>query len=346
MITTAELTDLLKCDLAKLTPVGADMTRRAIDQIEVRGIQASPQSLNTRSLMSALASVPELLAPGVEERIARHAIFGVESDYIGAVVRLRPSGAGQIFVFEGFLAFLHHFASSITVLNAFLSHDPGDPIEWRGQTISEAEGVCVALFALLARFLRTGERPPAIDHALDETERANVRLGLAAAVTFAVLHELAHIELGHFEGDRARGEIGHIALLEAEALTLFQLQEFEADEAALRMIAPAFRSDIQSSLLFLFGGNAFLEAFTGVSESHPLAINRLSRLADAAALPPDVQTIVASWIADRARHFRLMAGDRSGVEDGLARIEEKVPAREALAILSRANARLRKARNL
>ena len=127
MITTAELTDLLKSDLAKLTPVGADMTRRAIDQIEVRGIQASPQSLNTRALMSALASVPELLAPGVEERIARHEIFGVESDYIGAVVRPGPSGAGQIFVFEGFLAFLHHFASSITVLNAFLSHDPGRP---------------------------------------------------------------------------------------------------------------------------------------------------------------------------------------------------------------------------
>lgn len=339
MISSTELAALLEADLPRMTPVGAEMTRRAVTEIRVHGIEATSDSLNTRALLSAIGAVPELLAPGVEARLARQQIFGVASDYIGAVVR--PSGSEvQIIIFEGFLAFLHHFASTVTLLNAFLSEPPGDPVSWRGQQIDEAEAVSLALFSLLAHFVRTGVRPPAIDHALNDLERQNVRLGVAASIAFAALHELAHFELGHLAGDRARSEIGYVALLEEEALSAYQIEEFEADQAALEMIAPAFRADIQSSLITLFGGHAFLEAFTGVSASHPLAINRLARLSQATDLSEADRAIVDGWVKDRAKHFRALAGDRRQEAYGLAHIETQLPVAEALVILDKANRRL------
>ncbi|WP_343699662.1 hypothetical protein [Caulobacter sp.] len=333
MLTTDTLIEIVQADLPRLTRIARQAAVAAAGQLRIQGVVATRDSAESRSLRSMLTVAPDLFAPSALGRFDRVELYGVASPLPLASVRF-DGAQHQIVIFNGLIQQVHFFADLITVLDGLIALRPETRVDPREGALLEAEAFSMAGFSLLSAFLRTGQPLPPLHDMLGPGRRQNVKLGVAAAIAFALLHELSHVELGHLAGG-ARNDIGHMALLEPEHLSLYQAEELEADRHALELIEPHYRQDIQSSLIFLFGSYAFLEAFSGGEESHPLAINRLAALADAAALPEDVRDIVVGWITARSRQFRALAEARSSAGgDAAQRIEEVMPAALALQMIA------------
>lgn len=99
------------------------------------------------------------------------------------------------------------------------------------------------------RFYAKGEPLPDLSLLLPETRSRYVSHAVSGACIYLILHELAHIELGHhrFHADSVKVFTANLVL--DEKLTSFQNEEFQADLYALRSIAPAFQQVILSWMM-------------------------------------------------------------------------------------------------
>ncbi len=130
---------------------------------------------------------------------------------------------------------------------------------------------CTAL--LRYRFYRFAEPLPEFYRVLPPDTLGNCRVSVPGALTFLLLHELGHIELGHLDRDEVR--MSHYDMAFEQKLTNYQLQEAEADEFALdaltdgaQMLGPYWMA--QALAFFVT-----LELLSGYEDRHhPLAINR------------------------------------------------------------------------
>lgn len=312
-LSSETLANLIAGSSPGMTPHAAMASARAAQEIRVNGVTARLESPESLALQSIMISHGELLSDTVKARLASVSLFGVESSYINAFAFLDGHGRENILVCDGLRQLVHYFADLITVLGLLMKLRPGATIgNSEGNRHDEAELFSMAGFVLLSDYLETGRFLPNLHEMLGEQHRQNVKHGFMAAMIFVMLHELAHLHLGHVLLDRPKSEAAALALLEPERLSVEQQDELDADAQALQWIGSDYRGPIQSSLIFLMGSHAFVEAFSGgLSQSHPLSINRLSRLAHAAQLPAEERDIVHGWITDRARNFRELAAARS-----------------------------------
>jgi hypothetical protein len=85
------------------------------------------------------------------------------------------------------------------------------------------------------------------------------------------------------------------------------------------------------SIIFLLGGFAFIEAFSGnLNEEYPLAANRLSCIVDQCEESPQNKQIITSWIESQRRSLLKFEALRKNNEGSIRnRIEESMPVYEA-----------------
>jgi hypothetical protein len=355
-IGTEELVSLIASDLHRLAPEASAAARLAVADLRERAVVAEDTSPDSQWLRDLIATSQDLLTDDAVEKLGAVHILSVDSFHINALAR-RVGNTPQIIIFSGLRHLVHFFADYVTVLAHLLRLRPDAMIERpsdrsRGKADDPARDTdpdrgeaflfSAACFAIIADFLRNGRPPSLIHDLLGPAARKNVELGYRTAILFALLHELGHIDLGHLE-DGPLSEVLPIALVEPETLSLYQQDELAADAYAIAHIAPAHRADIISSVMFLLGSFALLEAFMGgFSVSHPLTINRLGAIADAAGLTADDRVIVEGWIEDRARAFRSFAGDRTSAGGSIVeRIDSAIPITEAYAILAEIKRRIK-----
>lgn len=144
----------------------------------------------------------------------------------------------------------------------------------RKQPLLLVLNACTAL--LRYRFYRFAEPLPEFYQTLSPEALGNCRVSVPGALTFLLLHELGHIELGHLERDEVR--MSHYDMAFEQRLSDYQLQEAEADEFALdalqdkaQVLGPYWMS--QALAFFVT-----LELISGYEDAdHPLAINRHHR---------------------------------------------------------------------
>ncbi len=343
LLSSEALGALIERSASGMTLKAFTAATNAAYEVRSKGVTARSDSAESLFMQSILNSHRELLTDEAVQRFADVEILGVDSPYINAFAIQDEQGRDCILLFQGLYHLVHYFADLITVLNLLQEKRPQATIsDGEGGVHSEAQLFSMAGFAILSECLATAQYPPYLHEMLGEQHRQNVKEGTATAFVFVMLHELAHHHLGHVYLDNPRSEAPTLALLEPEHLSDEQQDEFDADSQALQWIADVYRGPIQSSLLFLLGAHAFIEAFSGSSsQNHPLAINRLFRLSKAAKLSDEERKIVDGWIEDRAKNFRAMARERAA-EGGSIRkkIERAMSIKHAWAIIAEVKQRV------
>jgi hypothetical protein len=198
-----------------------------------------------------------------------------------------------IVIHQGFLTLLS-FAMEVDVL-----------AERYGRNLPDTRQDLLWLKQLLfARYLIAPFTLPALRSALPDREsRAQFVHLLATAETFAILHEVAHINLGHL-ADASK----HLQPAEAPGLNFIDA-ELAADREAARQLGDAFDVFRWGALNFLSQLNLY-EMFTQAgSEAHPAAWSRLQALEgeDAARTDDPVSDteMADARVAGLARHETL-----------------------------------------
>ena len=341
-LSTQELAELVRGAGNGLAPQAGRAVGKALADIKAGCVAARIDSEESRWLAQLIEDSPELLAPGARRLFDGIELYAVDSDHPNAFARI-AAGTPQILVFSGLRHLIHYFADFVTVLALLQSHRADATIDdGQGGAHPEAFLFSMACTVVLADFVTTNRIPATLHDLLGPQAQNNVRIGFRTALLFVLLHELGHLELGHLS-DGPLSEVAHVGLLEPETLSLRQADELAADEFAIAQIAPAYRADLISSLMLLMGGFALLEAFYGgLSASHPLAINRLARLADLLELDAGTRAIVSSWIGDRVRSFRSLAADRVAGDGSIGdRIAATMSIDHAYAVIAEVKRRVR-----
>lgn len=185
---------------------------------------------------------------------------------------------------------------------------------WTVRTCRSLSHSSMAGFSILADAVVNDRFPVLLHDMLGPLARSDVIVAYRLGVLFVVFHELGHIELGHLTASRGRSERQPFALAEPELLSGPQQDEIEADAFALDHIASHCKQEIMPSLVFFFTPFTSLETFSGgLSANHPLAVNRLSALAERANMPPEVKPVIAHWIEGQLAAFRRTLESRKQV---------------------------------
>jgi hypothetical protein len=171
---------------------------------------------------------------------------------------------------------------------------------------------------------------------LGERAQGELIAAFRGALCFVLLHELAHIELGHLSTKRLRSERFQPVLLESEPLNQWQAEEMEDDLYAWELIQPETRHAFVPSIIFFLGAYAFIEVFSGsLTKAYPLAINRLSNLLSHTDMKANDMNIAVSWVEQQANTLRSLRLDRDQSGGSIRdRIKESMPVETAYKIIS------------
>ena len=309
--------------------------RRAAAAILRAETTADLASDHSRFLARVIETGQPYLTHGVTEQLRGVHLYGIDSAYTNAIPDTSQA-APRIFVFQGLLQILYYIIHLIRVLERLQALRPVARFSLDGEDLPEALAFSMAGFSILSDALLEQRFPAVLLHdMLGPIARADALSAYRFAVLFVLLHELGHIESGHLQSSQVRSERPAMALAEPERLSVIQTQELTADAFALDRIKPAYRAELMPSLIFFFTPFTFLEAFSGaLSKSHPLAVNRLSALAQRADMPPDAHPIVMSWIDGQLESLHRMAPSRDKAGGTLRmRIEERMPVRRAYEVV-------------
>jgi hypothetical protein len=347
-IPAPELAALVERAAVGAAPNEEAVAHLAADQMRRVGKAVSSSSLTSKSLYAAIdATRPELGAEAIR-RLAEMQIYGHESLYINAIPNVRRQ-TKQIIVFDGLKHLIHYHASLIRVLDRLQTLRPdAEYMLPNGSTEPEALACSMAGYALLDDFQKTFRKPVFVHDMLGRHARAEIAAAYRGALCFTLLHELAHIELGHLAFSPARSETRQFSLLEPEALNACQYDELAADAFALCLIPQQSRAAFGPSLVFMVGAFAFLEAFSGnLSADHPLAVNRMSQMVALCEMPVDDQAIYIGWIDHQVEKLQQFAAARvSGGGSIRERIAMSMPASLATRIIVEIKKRVRKQHGL
>lgn len=334
-IPAPELASLIEQAAVGAAPNEEEVAHQVAEQIRHAGRGAHLHSQSSKSLHSMIASTQRELGEEALRRLAQVEIYGEESLYINAIPNMRRR-VKRIIVFDGLKHLIHYHTDLIKVLDRLQVHRPDAQYELPdGSTVAECLAFSMAGFSILSDFLETLRTPVAIHDMLGPRARAEVVAAFRGALCFVLLHELAHIELGHLSISGVNSERLHFSLLEREAMNACKEDELAADAFAIGLIPSTSQAAFTPSLVFLLGAFAFLEVFSGnLSANHPLAVNRLSRLVDLCRMAPDEKSILVAWIEQQIQKFRNLSDDRaSGGGSIRNRIEAKMPVQTAYRIL-------------
>lgn len=305
---------------------------RVAAEIRRKQLAARADSVSSRWLRSAVDFSKNELGEVAVRELERVEVLGHEASYINAL----PTSDGRIVVFDG-LRHLILFHTNLTKVLEQLqrcrpqaTHQLSD-----GTVLPEALAFSLAGYSILADFLTSLHSPPVLADVLGPVPKAHALAAYKGAMCFVLLHELAHIRLGHLRGEPTRSETLAASILSPEVLTEAQQDELGADRYALALIPAEARVLFGPSIVFFFGAFAFIELFAGsLSSNHPLAVNRISALVDMCPMRPGDKQILVSWVTEQAERFREFAKARQSAGGSIrANIHATVPvalARETL----------------
>ena len=132
-----------------------------------------------------------------------------------------------------------------------------------------------SIFLMLVHHFRFAEPLPNLANMLNEQQMEDAKTAINGAITFILLHELAHIKLGHLDNTAENQLISQQFVIDEQS-DVYKNQEIEADAYALECIkdeAKVIGTFWQQQAMSFF---VSLELVSGLklSDEHPMAINR------------------------------------------------------------------------
>jgi hypothetical protein len=184
-----------------------------------------------------------------------------------------------VFVFQGLLKailFFLEFAHMVHELDASVKAGTAPQgIDHADMEIlvSEAYASLYHYMGSAEPLIRPGEQIPA-------QEKASLMIRFSRVLWFLLMHEIGHIQLGHFgEGTLSSATSTAPALICAENLNLSKLQEFEADLYVCNTLKDSEQYALLSYVMAPLDMFASFERNLMPSgDSHPMAVNRLQNI--------------------------------------------------------------------
>ena len=340
LITSDELADIVR-----RASYGAAPSEQELSSRVARAISAARQSTDTsnessRFLRSLVDKSAEFLTDAARAALTEVELYGADFWYANALPTLEPRR--RIIVFDGLQQLFVFYADIIRVLDALQIHRPNATAEIGNETMLEVDAFSLSAFSILSDSLTNLRQPIVIHDMLGPKARAEVMSAYQLGMTFVLLHELGHIELGHVNLSTVRSERAHIGLAISEELDAFQRDELAADAYAFGLLPPRLRGEYLPSVMFLLGGFAFLESIAERrSTRHPLAANRLHALLELSEMNPNDRQMVRNWIDDQIESWRRFESSRSAIgREVHAHIENRVPVKVAYETIRRIKAKV------
>ena len=261
-----------KLTTAEITPA---MIQRQIDRLRREGSDLTGDPGPGKALTALVTRNLSFLRDGIVNALDRCEVYVVPLPLCVALSRPERT----IVIGNGLLNLITavgYWANFAETLPKEL--DEIKPLK-RFPTTSVRDAVPIFLFILLYRHYQYGEVLPNF-RALNGIELdkldSQVRDALAGAATFVLLHELAHLELGHrIPGERVFPI--DVPLAVPEVLTRYQQMELEADDFAMQALEEPLRPLhfpwINMALNFHFHRETLLSERT---ERYPVNVNRLA----------------------------------------------------------------------
>jgi hypothetical protein len=340
-VSADEFQEILRTALSGAVAIDRDRATTWLDLPKHRSLLLSTNAPDSVWLRNCLYNHQQILRPDIVARGATVELYGVDLPICNAIPR-NKHGQRQIFVFDGLLRLIHYYVELITVLDRLKALRPDAELTIDGITKSEQLAFSMAGFAIMEDFLSTGRTPFTLSEILGPTARANIRAGYLGAVLFVLLHELGHLELGHIDNTGLRAELFAAELALPEQINRYKQQELEADAYSFQAVLPQLRSSFISNAFFFLGPFAFMETFAIAStDTHPMFVNRLSRVADLLATDADTHSMVVNIVHDSIVGFQKMTAARNrNAGDARHRIAETMPFEMAVATIREVKARV------
>ncbi len=262
--------------IRKLAPLAIDeaVVDQLLSDLQANKDRVGSESPDVQALKNSLNLNLQFLKP--EARVS------LDKDVDLYVLPYRPCIAfsqicdktdrGQIVISQGMIDLVTASIYDATIQEIIPETLHSTPVGSLKKPLLLLLNTCTAL--LRYRFYRFAEPLPDFHRIpLPYQAQLNCHASVPGALTFLLLHELGHIQLGHLEGSEAR--MSHYDMAFAQQLSDYQLQEAEADEFALdslrdeaQILGPYWMA--QALAFFVT-----LELLSGhVDSAHPLAINR------------------------------------------------------------------------
>jgi hypothetical protein len=274
-------TDQLRALLARCSEVDDKETKARVEAaLRVEDPFASVRPI-THETLAWLRNMAAELSIDLNNAVATP-VWILPSPLVNAFVT-RRNGQDDIIVYEGtlqVLAFLIWFWVSSTKLSTQIekaSMQEQDRID-----IKNHRDLCLLLAPpLIMSCLRAPTPLPNLSTLLQAEDERTAKIHLICAECFMLLHEEAHVRLGHTAGGGSAPLLQEFKLIVDETLKDCQVEELEADAHALRSVAKNVRGHIAMGAIWFLLIVAYHEAFLmRVSTAHPLALNRMQAILD------------------------------------------------------------------
>jgi hypothetical protein len=169
----------------------------------------------------------------------------------------------------------------------------------------------MAKIKITKKFLKEPFRLPSFYKKFTDDIKRLIDDEIISIISFAIYHELAHIELGHCSPPiNAIGAAGPHLLID-ESVNVFKKQEFEADEHAMRAVQDNYDSYSSGACLFLYN-LALIEIYTtDTRPTHPLSANRIKHLEStfSSSFSEELKTLYDKVARELAEDFKQHRDD-------------------------------------
>ncbi len=261
--------------IRQLAPLAVDDA--VVDQL-IKNFKADQQDVFSES--HDVLALLELLGPSLKFVKSEHRISLLENTDL-FVLPYKPcvafsqlcddTGRPQIVISRGMIDLIAASIYDPLIQTMIPANLHSMPVGQRKQPLLLVCNACTAL--LRYRFYRHSDPLPEFYRVLSPDALGDCKVSVPGALSFLLLHELGHIELGHIKEDELR--MSHYDMAFEQQLSDYQLQEAEADNFALDALmeeAQFLGTYWMSQALAFF---VTLELMSGYEDSgHPLAINR------------------------------------------------------------------------
>lgn len=303
-------------------PIRASEVERALDRVSLSGLQdrglarvraardagddreASYDTRAVQFVRAMLGTLTEAAASAAIEQEIRDAdINVVRSDILNACAISTENGP-KIILFSGLIRALM-FMLEYRDLCHLIDLRKDELSKVCRLEAGQLEATTYQAFTLLGHYAIWGSPLPRAYPAIGRPERSDLVFDLSKVLWFLVMHELAHVKLGHLDSMPAGVENEHVlpALALDERQTGLKIREFEADEYIIGSLAPPVRHMFLSWALLPLEMFCSLERIiSNYRNTHPMAINRLNHLKSKAVEVGDVafSAIVENIVAAQA----------------------------------------------
>ena len=246
-------------------------TQRTLTQVTEAGWTLrldDPQTRNLRQISSGYCA--QVLAEAAFDVLNRIPLFYCDQPICNAVARRCADGSPYILMFSGMIDILTFRYG----LNTLFGRIKG---KFQARQRHELGELLHAAASLIHWFHLSEEAfdLPDFYALLDEEHRLQVMHGLGGAIAFVLMHEAAHVSLGHLDGARSTAP-QLCSDLEFEGSTSWKSEEIDADRFAANAFRPPIRSAMMSSIAFVMETIGDLEVLCmPLPTTHPLILNRL-----------------------------------------------------------------------